>query len=187
MFVNMIGTYAVTTRVYAVIFAQVCFMLISAVSQATAVLVGYAIGARDFEEANRLNNHVLKVFTPITIGITLVLAVFAKPLYGLFSTDPQVIALGQKIMCIEVILEIGRCFNIVLVRDLQAVGDVRYPVTIGIISQWVVAVGVAWLLGMKLGLGLAGIWMAFAMDECLRAIIFWARWKSGRWKDLQTV
>ena len=43
------------------------------------------------------------------------------------------------------------------------------------------------LLGMKLGLGLAGIWMAFAMDECLRAIIFWARWKSGRWKDLQTV
>ena len=51
----------------------------------------------------------------------------------------------------------------------------------------VVAVGMAWLLGMKLGLGLAGIWMAFAMDECLRAIIFWARWKSGRWKDLQTV
>ena len=49
------------------------------------------------------------------------------------------------------------------------------------------AVGVAWLLGMKLGLGLAGIWMAFAMDECLRGIIFWARWKSGRWKDLQTV
>ena len=46
---------------------------------------------------------------------------------------------------------------------------------------------VAWLLGMKLGLGLAGIWMAFAMDECLRGIIFWARWKSGRWKDLQTV
>ena len=92
-------------------------------------------------EANRLNNHVLKVFTPITISITLVLALFAKPLYGLFSTDPQVIALGQKIMCIEVILEIGRCFNIVLVRDLQAVGDVRYPVTIGIISQWVVAVG----------------------------------------------
>ena len=187
VFVNMIGTYAVTTRVYAVIFAQVCFMLISAVSQATAVLVGYAIGARDFEEANRLNNHVLKVFTPITVSITLVLALFAKPLYGLFSTDPQVIALGQKIMCIEVILEIGRCFNIVLVRDLQAVGDVRYPVTIGIISQWAVAVGVAWLLGMKLGLGLAGIWMAFAMDECLRGIIFWARWKSGRWKDLQTV
>ena len=43
------------------------------------------------------------------------------------------------------------------------------------------------LLGMKLGLGLAGIWTAFAMDECLRAIIFWARWKSGRWKNLQTV
>ena len=40
---------------------------------------------------------------------------------------------------------------------------------------------------MKLGLGLAGIWTAFAMDECLRAIIFWARWKSGRWKNLQTV
>ena len=187
VFVNLMGTFAVTTRMYCVMFAQVCYMLISAVSQAVAIVVGYCVGARDFDQANRQNWKVLKTFTPITLIIAAVLAVFSRPLLGLFSSDPQVIALGQKVMIVEVILELGRCFNIVMVRNLQAVGDVRFPVLVGIASQWIVGVGVAWLLGIHFGLGLVGVWMAFALDENLRAVIFVIRWKQGGWRNIKTV
>ena len=187
VFVNLMGTFAVTTRMYCVMFAQVCYMLISAVSQAVAIVVGYCVGARDFDQANRQNWKVLKTFTPITLIIAAVLAVFSQPLLGLFSSDPQVIALGQKVMIVEVILELGRCFNIVMVRNLQAVGDVRFPVLVGIASQWIVGVGVAWLLGIHFGLGLVGVWMAFALDENLRAVIFVIRWKQGGWRNIKTV
>ena len=87
----------------------------------------------------------------------------------------------------EVFLELGRCFNIVMVRNLQAVGDVRFPVLVGIASQWIVGVGVAWLLGIHFGLGLVGVWMAFALDENLRAVIFVIRWKRGGWRHIKTV
>ena len=187
VFVNLIGTFAVTARMYMVMFAQICYMLINAVSQAASIIIGYCIGAKDHERANRENWRVLRRFTPITVGIALLLAIFAKPLFGLFSSDPQVIALGQQLMWVEVFLEIGRCFNIVLVRNLQAVGDVKFPVTIGIISQWVLGVGVAWLLGLYLGMGLLGIWIAFALDENFRAVVFFFRWKQGKWKNIKTV
>lgn len=187
IFVNMMGTYAVTTRMYAVMFAQVCYMLISAVSQATAIIIGYCVGAKEFDQADRQNWYVLKIFTPITIGISLVLAIFAKPLFGLFSIDPQVIALGQQVLMVEVLLEIGRCFNIVMVRNLQAVGDVKFPVLVGICSQWMIGVGVAYLLGIQLGLGLVGVWLAFMLDENVRAIIFSIRWKKGKWRNIKTV
>lgn len=187
VFVNAMGTYAVTTRMYAAMFAQICYMLISAVSQAVSILIGYCVGAGDYDRAEKENARVLRLFTPITVCVTLSLALFARPLYGLFSTDPRVVELGCRILWIEVVLEIGRCFNIVLVRNLQAVGDVRYPVAVGIASQWVVAVGVAWVLGVWCGLGLAGIWLAFALDENLRAVLFWLRWKKGAWKRLKTV
>lgn len=187
IFVNMMGTYAVTTRMYTAMFAQICYMLINAVSQATAIIIGYCIGAQDFDQADRQNWHVLKLFTPVTMGISILLAVFARPLFGLFSGDPQVIALGQQVMWIDVLLELGRCFNIVLVRNLQAVGDVQFPVLVGICSQWVIGVGVAYFLGVYCGLGLVGIWLAFMLDENLRAIIFMIRWKKGSWRSLKTV
>lgn len=187
IFVNMMGTYAVTTRMYTNMFAQICYMLVSAVSEAAAIVIGYCIGAREYDLADRQNWKILKIFAPISTGLAILLAVFAKPLFGLFSSDPMVIAVGQQVMWVDVLVELGRCYNIVLVRDLQAVGDVMFPVTIGIASQWVIGVGVAYLLGIWLDLGLVGIWLAFMLDECLRAVLFSLRWKKGRWRTIKTV
>lgn len=187
IFVNMMGTYAVTTRMYTVMFAQVCYMLINAVSQSTAIIIGYCIGAREYDQADRQNWQVLKIFAPISVLITAILALFARPLFGVFSSDPQVIAVGQQVLLVEILLELGRCFNIVLVRNLQAVGDVAFPVCVGICSQWILGVGAAYLLGVHWGLGLVGIWIAFMLDENLRAVIFTVRWKKGRWRQIKTV
>ncbi len=187
VFVNMMGTYAVTTRMYTIMFAQICYMLINAVSQSTAIIIGYYIGAREFDQADRQNWRILRIFAPISVGLAVILALFARPLFGFFSNDPQVIALGQQVLLVEILLEIGRCFNIVLVRNLQATGDVAFPVTVGICSQWIVGVGIAYLLGVHWGLGLVGIWIAFMLDENLRAVIFAARWKKGHWRHIQTL
>ncbi len=187
IFVNMMGTYAVTTRMYTLLFAQVCYMLISAVSQSASIIIGYCVGAQEFDTADRQNWQVLKVFTPISIGISIIVAIFAGPLFGLFSSDPQVIALGRQVFWVEVVLELGRSFNIVLVRNLQAVGDVAFPVVIGIASQWIIGVGLAYFLGIHLGLGLVGVWLAYAVDENLRGLIFSIRWKKGRWRQIKAV
>ncbi len=187
IFVNMMGTYAVTTRMYVGMFAQVCYMLINAVSQSAAIVIGYCIGAKEFDQADRQNWRVLKNFTPVSMILAVLLALFAEPLFGIFSSDPQVIALGRQVMWVDVLLELGRCFNIVLVRNLQAVGDVAFPVAVGICSQWLIGVGAAYLLGVWGGLGLVGIWIAFMLDENLRAVIFVFRWKKGRWRSIKTV
>lgn len=183
VFINALGTYVVTTRVYCVMFAQLCYMLISAVSQAGQIIISYHVGAQEFDVADGECRRILKIFTPITVGLT-VLLYFASPvLFGLLTDDPRIIELGQKILLIEIVLEIGRCYNIVLVRGLQAVGDVRFPVFIGIASQWIVAVGLAYILCVPCKLGLIGMWIAFAIDENLRAVIFRIRWGRGEWKQ----
>ena len=183
----MMGTYVVTTRMYTVMFANCIYMLISAASQAGQIVVGYLVGARDLDGASQCNSRLLKLFCPITVGVAAALWVIAGPLYGIFSADERVIALGAQVMAVEVFLEIGRSFNIVLVRNLQAVGDVKFPVIVGIFSQWVIGVGVGYLLGVVLNWGLVGLWIAFALDENFRAAIFVLRWKSGKWRSMKTV
>lgn len=98
---------------------------------------------------------------------------------SIFTHDPEVLALGKTILFIEIFLEIGRAVNMCMVMALNASGDVRAPVTVGIIFMWSVATFGAWLLGVHLYWGLAGIWIAMAADECSRGIVFFWRWHQG--------
>ena len=187
VFVNMMGTYVVTTRVYAVMITNCIFLLISAVSQAGQVTIGYLVGARDLDGANECNWRIVRIFTPLTVGISAVVFQLGRPIFGLLSSDERIVSLGCTILFIEIFLEIGRSFNIVIVRSLQAAGDVKFPTLVGIVSEWVVAVGLGYVLGIRLGLGLAGLWIAFALDENLRGLIFIFRWKLGKWRTFKTV
>ena len=74
VFVNLMGTYVVTTRMYAAMFANCIYMLVMAISQAGQVLVGYLVGARDLDGAHRCTLRVLKLSCPITVGLAVVMA-----------------------------------------------------------------------------------------------------------------
>ena len=63
----------------------------------------------------------------------------------------------------------------------------QYTELLEVQSGNIVGVGTAWLFGIYLGWGLVGIWMAFALDENLRAVMFIIRWKAGRWRSIKTV
>lgn len=186
-FINAIGTYAVTTRMYTNMFAQVCCMLLSAASQAGQIRIGYCIGAGDVDGAIRENRRLTHTFIPISVAITFVFWLCSDFLYGLFSSDPRVIELGRTVLFIEIFLEIGRGLNVIFVRTLQAVGDIQFPVIVGISSQWIIAVGVCWIFGVYMGWGLAGMWAAFALDELVRGCLFIWRWRSGKWKEKRAI
>ena len=85
-------------------------------------------------------------------------------------------------MFIELILEIGRAVNIVMTRCLLAIGDIYVPAVTTFLFAWVVAVGLSYILGVKMELGLVGIWIAMCLDECIRAVVFSLRFKSGGWR-----
>ena len=41
----------------------------------------------------------------------------------------------------------------------------------------------SYVLGIKMNLGLVGVWIAFASDEWIRGIIMLKRWKSRAWEQ----
>ena len=69
-----------------------------------------------------------------------------------------------------------------MTKCLIAVGDVLTPTVVGVTFQWAVAAAGAWMLGIRFGLGLEGVWIAMAADECVRGIIYAVHFKKERWK-----
>lgn len=182
-FVNTFGVYVTTTRTYANIYANVCYLFAMAISQAGQVLVSFLVGKGDIDDAEKEVYKILKISIPVSVIMAIIIHIFSNELFGIFTQNPDILSLAKKTTFISIFVELGRSCNIVLVKALQAVGDIKYPVIIGIIFQWLVGVGLAYILGVSMGMGLVGMWIAYCVDESLRAIIFIIRFKKGRWKD----
>lgn len=66
--------------------------------------------------------------------------------------------------------------NLTLGNCLRALKDVHYPVVISVFSMWIIGTGLAWFLGVRLSLGLIGVFCAFFLDEGLRSLLLLRRW-----------
>jgi len=185
--ITVLGTAALTTRVYTLNLMQFVMVFSVAVGQGTQIVVGHLVGAGDNEKAYKTCIRSLRYAIVVAVAIAGIFAFLSKPLLGIFTDDRTIIEMGSKLMLIAIILEPGRVFNIVIINSLRAAGDVRFPVIMGIISMWGIGVVLSYFLGVAYGLGLVGVWIAFASDEWFRGIAMLLRWKSRIWCKMALV
>lgn len=148
---------------------------------AAEIVVGHMIGAGRLHEAHRLVRRALARGLVVSVAVAGAAAVASPWLLTLFTQDPGIIASAVVLMGLTVLLEPGRTFNLVVINALRAAGDARYPVMVGVGSMVVVLAGGSWLLGKVMGLGLVGLWIAYAADEWIRGLLMWRRWARLGW------
>ncbi|QHT58978.1 MATE family efflux transporter [Paenibacillus lycopersici] len=180
-FVNIIGQKALSAHVYVFNISTYFMALSTAIGIATEIIVGHMVGAGEKKAAYYRLLRSLRISIMLTAVVVAITALFRFQLVGLFTDDPKIIATGAGIFLISIILEPGRVFNIVVINSLRAAGDAKFPVLMGVFSMWGVCVPLAYYLGVHLGWGLAGVWIAFTVDEWLRGLMMLWRWKSGAW------
>lgn len=178
---SRMGSQALATQAYSFQISWLIMLCGIALSVASEIIVGHLIGAGKFEDAYHQVMRNLKIGLTVTIVVVGLVALSAPWIIGLFTDDPIIIATGTILLRIALILEPGRTFNMLFVNALRATGDSRYPLFLGMLSQWTFMAGGAWLLGTYFELGLIGVWIAFACDEWLRAILFLRRWRTKQW------
>ncbi len=186
-FVNTMGITVITARSYISIITWFSYLYASAVSQANQIRVGYLIGANEEDEAYKKVLETLKPANIITLIVATLVFIFSNQLLGVFTSNPEILKLGKAVLFIDIVLEIGRTFNLVLIRGMQAAGDIKYPIFVGISSMWAIATLFSYIFGVLFGWGLQGVWIAMMADECIRAVIFHLRWKSGKWRSRKMI
>ena len=69
-----------------------------------------------------------------------------------------------------------------LPNALRAANDVRFTMVVSIASMAVWRIGFSDLLGVRMGMGAIGVWIAMIVDWVCRAGFFVGRFASGAWK-----
>ena len=176
----MLGTAALTARTYAMNIVMFSYVFAMAIGQGAAISIGHLIGEDRDNAAFSVEKYSIKLAMLVSVCISVLTALVGTDIFKLLSSNPEVISIGATVLYIDVVLEIGRAVNITSVNSLNAAGDVMYPFITGVIVMWGVATLLAYVLGIWWGWGLNGIWLAMALDENIRAVVFERRWKSRK-------
>jgi putative efflux protein, MATE family len=180
--ITSLGTWAMSAQVYAQTIVRFVYVIALSIGNAVQIKTGYWVGARQSETAYRKVWRYQLVGTLISVALVLLLNLVKMPAIGIFTREPEIAAIMKQLFIISLYIEIGRSLNLITIPALKGAGDVRFPVMMGIISMWGISVPFSYLLGIRLGLGMVGIWIALGTDEMLRGIVMLFRWKSRIWQ-----
>jgi putative MATE family efflux protein len=187
IFITMIGTEALTTKVYAQNIMMYIFLFSVAIGQGEQIIIGRLVGARELKTAYDHCIRSLKLGILISTSMAIIAAFFSKPLLSIFTNNEQIIQTGSLLLICTVLLEPGRAFNLIVISSLRAAGDVKFPVLMGILSMWGISIPIAYILGIYFELGLIGVWIGFIADEWIRGLLMLWRWRTRKWENASFV
>ena len=180
--INPYGAIVTATKGYCSILANFAYVYAIAISEAVQIVIGYLLGSGKIDEVKKKVWWTQKISIAVCVGMMFIIWVFGYPILGIFTDNPEMLQLGKQILFIDIFLEFGRAINILMTKCLISVGEIKLPICVGITFHWAVALLLSYIFGAVLHLGLQGVWVAMAIDECSRGLIYFFAFRSNKWK-----
>ncbi len=174
-----LGNIAIAANSFAITAESLCYMPGYGIGSAATTLIGQSVGAGRRDLTRRLG-WLTTLLGTVIMGISGILLFVAAPwMMGLLSPDPQVVALGVKVLRIEAVAEAFYGASIVALGVFRGAGDTLIPSLMNLLSMWAVRLPLAAILAP--GYHLPGVWFAMCLELCFRGIIFLIRLSGKRW------
>ncbi|MDZ4262844.1 MAG: MATE family efflux transporter, partial [Pseudomonadota bacterium] len=177
-----VGDLALKVKVYAYNTFLFCLMISIAIGMATEAIIAQRVGRKEFDLVDKQLKQSLKISLIGTSALALCWLLFNQPILKLFSSDPEVIAIGFWAFALTFLAEPWRTVNITIGGALRCAGDATFTSISSIAVIWLFSVPLAYVLAIPCDLGLYGLLIAAVLDEFIRALIKYGRWKQGKWK-----
>jgi len=177
-----LGTIAFATHQIAMNIQSLSFMPGQAFSMAATTLVGQLLGADkpDIAEESARQTRLLGMIVSGISAFTIFF--FGKYITMLYTNDSAIIEQSRICLRIIALIQPAQSTQFILAGALRGAGDTRFPLYSTIIGIWGMRVAMAYLFVMTFGWGLTGAWLAIALDQIVRAMVIYSRFKSGKWK-----
>ncbi|MGY4876689.1 MATE family efflux transporter [Vreelandella aquamarina] len=152
------------------------------VGVAAMSLVGEALGRQDQQAAHRWGIDALSVAGVLLTLLALPMLLFPAALLSLFFDDRSLIQLGELPLQITGLMIVLDTAALVLAQALMGAGAQRTVMFLTLSLQWLVFLPLAWWVGINMGHGLLGVWLAQLFYRALNSGSFLWVWQRRRWQ-----
>lgn len=157
----------------------------SAINLAMITVIGQCVGAGDEKQIRIYTKKLLLIAYIPTIILNLVLFLNLGWILDLYGLSPETTNLARTLIfihngCACLLWPLSFTFP----NMLRACNDVQYTMVVSIASMFIFRIGFSYLIGVNLGYGAIGVWIAMVLDWICRVICFLLRYRSGKWRKL---
>ncbi len=153
-----------------------------AFGMASSVLIGQSLGAGKNKLAEEYGKEVRFLGTIVSAAMGIVIFIFAEQIIGLYSDDPQIIKNASFILKMIAFIQPFQAAQLILAGSLRGAGDTKWPLYSTIAGIWGIRISFAFFFIKIMNLGLIGAWLAICIDQIIRYIILYLRFKTNRWQ-----
>jgi MATE family multidrug resistance protein len=170
-----LGSTATAAHQIALGLAGFTSMVVVGMGNATAVRVGYAIGARQEGGPRRAALVGLGLGVLFMTGSALVFIATPRLLARLFSSDSAVVDVAEVLVRIAAVFQIADGVQVVAAGALRGAADTRFSSIANAACHWGVGLPLAVLLGFHFGYGAPGVWWGLSLGLFCIAIVLLQR------------
>lgn len=186
--VALFGTYQIAANGVAQSIWSMAALVCVTMGPVYITVIGQCMGAGDVIQAELY----FKKLTKITVAFAVI---WNTLIFALTPVVMNFYALEDKTKYLTILLVlVHNIFNTIafpfadpLGKGLRATGDVKFTMFTSLFTTIVVRLIFSILFGIGMGLGVMGIAYAMCLDWSVRGIIFWLRFKQGKWKSLKII
>ncbi len=180
-----LGAVSIAANSFAITAESFCYMPGYGLQESATTLVGQSLGAGRKELARRFARINISLGAALMSSLAVLMYIFAPFLMDIMSNDPEVIALGAKVLRIEAFAETLYAVSMVSYGCCIGAGDTLVPTALNFSSMWIVRIGLALFLTPRLGL--TGYWIAMCTELNIRGLLFLTRIRGGKWLNKRFV
>ncbi len=154
-------------------------------SNAVATLVGQNLGAQKPDRAER-SVWVTGFWNMLfLIGVSIFYFFFSDSLVGIFTDDPNVVAVGGKWLTIVSYSYFVYAWWMVAVQAFNGAGDTATPTKINLVFFWLIQIPLSYFMAKTLGFEYTGVfWAIFVSETSVGLFTLWL-FRRGGWKKVQ--
>ena len=159
-----------------------------AIGLAMITVVGQCVGAKDYQQARHYTKTLLAA-AYVSMGLlNIALFLLAPYLVGFYAMPQTTTDLALSVLqvnCVVTVLIWPSSFT--LPNALRAAGDARFTMVTSMVSMWGFRIGMSYVLGAWLGMGLFGVWTAMQIDWAVRSLVFGVRFLGHKWEKARVL
>jgi len=176
--IGTIGAVEQAAHQVAINLASITYMMASGIASAATIKTGNNFGKSNFMDLRRsaiASYHVILLFMAIT-ALFFILANNFLPF--LYTEDNAVISIAAQLLIIAGFFQLFDGTQVVGLGVLRGIGDVNVPTFITFVAYWIIGIPLGYLLGIKLNMGVNGIWYGLTFGLLTASILLFLRFQN---------
>lgn len=173
--VGTLGADITAAHQIAINFASTTFMVPLALSAATTIRIGHALGAGNAAAARYSGRIGISACAAFMTLSALGMLLFRDAVVTLYTNDPAVRTIAISLLLMAAIFQIADGIQVGAAGALRGYKDTRMPMVITAFAYWVLAFPLAWLAAVVYRAPPAWIWGGFVVGLSVAAVLLSAR------------